>query len=421
MINKVGISSIKNNSNSKSRNGGKSKSSNFITGRVTDIILNENHPQFTSYGNLNSIGLIFFEVIGPGNVGTIKTAKPQSPSSKIYPLIGELVTCFTAPIPILNNSNTYKNEYYYSNSLNLWNSPHHNASPNPRNNIQPNTEKLNYQQIEAGLTKTPPSTPTEIDLNSPFNPSQNTFIERSNIHPLMPFMGDLIYEGRFGQSLRFGNTSKTDSQYKNNWSNNGEDGNPITILRNGQPTESSNEGWIPITENLNNDLSSIYLTSTQKLPFSIANENFTSYSTPPIVPANYINPQIILNSDRIVLNAKQDNILISGEQSVGISSNQSINLEANDVYIDSTDIRLGDKNAIQPVLKGNDTVEYLKIVIREIANLATALKTIQIYTGPNIVGVPDPSIQPVAKLAALNLEEVLEQLDSIKSNFVKTI
>ena len=146
-------------------------------------------------------------------------------------------------------------------------------------------------------------------------------------------MRDLIYEGRFGQSLRFGNTSKTDSQYKNNWSNNGEDGNPITILRNGQPTESSNEGWIPITENLNNDLSSIYLTSTQKLPFSIANENFTSYSTPPIVPANYINPQIILNSDRIVLNAKQDNILISGEQSVGISSNQSINLEANDVYI----------------------------------------------------------------------------------------
>ena len=91
------------------------------------------------------------------------------------------------------------------------------------------------------------------------------------------------------------------------------------------------------------------------------------------------------------------------------------------MFIYSTDIRLGDKNAIQPVLKGNDTVEYLKIVIREIANLATALKTIQIYTGPNIVGVPDPSIQPVAKLAALNLEEVLEQLDSIKSNFVKTI
>jgi hypothetical protein len=44
-------------------------------------------------------------------------------------------------------------------------------------------------------------------------------------------------------------------------------GDPITILRNGQPTKTSPEGWIPITENINNDLSSIYLTSTQKIPF----------------------------------------------------------------------------------------------------------------------------------------------------------
>jgi len=97
-------------------------------------------------------------------------------------------------------------------------------------------------------------------------------------------------------------------------------------------------------------------------------------------------------------------------------------LEAKEkICIDSTDIRLGSNAATEPVLKGDLTVEYLKIIVKEIANLATSLKTIQVATGPNIAYVPDSAIQGPAKLAAQNLEEVLEQLDDIKSNFVKTI
>ena len=98
------------------------------------------------------------------------------------------------------------------------------------------------------------------------------------------------------------------------------------------------------------------------------------------------------------------------------------NILKKNINIVSTNIKLGssDDGQLEPVLKGDITVEYLKIIVKEIANLATALKTIQVYTGPNVVGVPDAAIQGPAKLAALNLEEVLEQLDSIKSNFVKT-
>jgi hypothetical protein len=171
---------------------------------------------------------------------------------------------------------------------------------------------------------------TEINLNSS-NPSQNTFVEKSNIHPLMPFMGDSLLEGRHGQSLRFGSTAKSKSEKKNNWSDSGENGDPITILRNGQPSKVSDEGWIPITENIKNDLSSIYLTSHQQLPFSIANENFYSTNNPPTTPSQYISPQIILNSNRIVLNAKSDSVLISGQTSVYISSNKSINIRSRTV------------------------------------------------------------------------------------------
>jgi hypothetical protein len=178
----------------------------------------------------------------------------------------------------------------------------------------------------------------------------------------MPFMGDSLLEGRYGQSLRFGSTAKSQSEKKNNWSSAGNNGDPITILRNGQPTKVSPEGWIPITENITQDLSSVYLTSYQKIPFSIANEKFRSYTTKPEKPdSEYTNPQIILNSNRIVLNAKTDSILISGEKSVGISSNGSVNIEStSEINLASKLVRLGGVKADQSVLLGDETVELLK-------------------------------------------------------------
>jgi hypothetical protein len=232
-------------------------------------------------------------------------------------------------------------------------------------------------------------------------------------------MGDSLLEGRYGQSLRFGSTAKSKSQYVNDWSTSGENGDPITILRNGQPSNVSDKGWVPITENVKNDLSSIWLTSTQKIPFSLANENFASYPTPPVVPSSFILPQVILSSDRIILNAKSDSVLISGQKSVGLSSNGSINAEANQVYIDSKDIKLGSKDATQPVLKGDDTVEMIKRIASELLNISTALKTAQIYPGG--APAPDPVVGPIANIAASNLNIILQQIDSVKSNYVKTL
>jgi hypothetical protein len=83
----------------------------------------------------------------------------------------------------------------------------------------------------------------------------------------MPYMGDVIYEGRWGNSIRFGSTVKSKSQYSNPWSRSGNNGDPITIVRNGQNKLANEFGAEPITENIKNDLSSIYLTSTQALPY----------------------------------------------------------------------------------------------------------------------------------------------------------
>ena len=45
-----------------------------------------------------------------------------------------------------------------------------------------------------------------------------------NIHPILPFAGDKIVEGRFGNSIRLGSTATTDGEIKNNWSEGSDEG-----------------------------------------------------------------------------------------------------------------------------------------------------------------------------------------------------
>jgi len=415
MISKLGLNGlVKSSLPSKTTQVNAGSGGRFIIGRVLDIILNEEHPLFNEYGQYNSIGIIEIELIVGGNNGTRKIVKPLFPHIKSYPLVNELVTCFPLPIPTLDNTRL-NTQYYYLNSINTWNHPHHNALPTPtNNNIISQNQTQDYQQSEGGTVRRVTDNSTEINLGSPTNTTQNTFIERSNIHPLIPFEGDIIYEGRFGNSLRFGSTSKTNTSINNSWSSEGENGNPIIVLRNGQPNNSTSEGWIPITENIRNDLSSIYLTSTQKLQdFKVSSEIYDSYTKPPTPPNSFTKPQIALNSDRIVINAKTDSILLSSQKSIGLSTNESINLDTKEVSISSPKIKLGSKNATEPVLKGDTTVELLKQLTKAIKDLSSILEVDKNWPGGNL----QTGYNPVAGNVSIVLNDILSQLydNSLKS------
>lgn len=356
----------------------------MVAARVTDIVLDENHPKFNDVGQWNGIGAIFYEFVNQsGTTSETSYALPYDSQQKTYPLVNEIVLLFSLPNQQIG-VNTANQSYFYLKPLGVWNHPHHDAYPNLVKSNNPQ-QSQDYKATDQGVVRRVTDGSTEVELNSPVNPSQNTFVEKADIHPLMPYMGDSLLEGRHGQSLRFGSTAKSQSEISNNWSSVGNNGDPITILRNGQPTKVSDRGWIPIVENISQDLSSIYLTSYQKIPFSIANENFVSYTTPPTTPAQFANPQIIFNSDRIVLNAKSDSILISGEKSVGLSSNGSVNIDATSHYISSNDVRLGSKNATQPVLLGNDTIDLLIQLTEAVKNLASILEVQRSYPEGKLV------------------------------------
>ena len=393
--------------------------SKIKVGRVKDIILNTNYPEIEKYGGESAIGTIFFESQNKLSSKSLP-ARPFYPQNSSFPLVNELVLLFQLPNAKIGKNRSEKS-YYYINMISLWNHPHHNAYPNPAslNALLPTTNET-YDNIEKGMVRNSQGEISTLNLNSPNNSSQATFIERSNIHPLLPFAGDIIHQGRWGNTIRLGSTSRNPvGQNLNPWSSKPSNGDPITLIKNGQPLNSSNQGWTHIVEDINNDLSSLYLTSTQLIPLSLSSENYRSFSSPPQLARSYSNPQIILNSDRVIINAKTDSILLSAQKSVSLSTNESVNINTKTLSIDAGKINLGSKDAPESVVRGDTLYFQLNGICDALTSMLEILSTSKTY----INGVPANDVQSnqVYSSVKSQIEQIQEYLPKMLSKNVKTI
>ena len=334
-------------------------------------------------------------------------AKPLFPNIRHIPLLEEITYIIALPsVTIQDPRNVDLNqiEYYYFFPINLWNTSHQNALPDPlieynaQNESQP--KNISYKRVEAGAT-------INSDAPSPKISLGNTFEQRNNIKYLTPYEGDIIHEGRWGQSIRFGSTVLG----KNPWSQVGKNGDPILILRNGQAS-SSTEAWVPTFEKINEDLGSIYFGSTQKIPLDASSTSYTSYGknnpNAPTIPNQYNQNQIMITSGRLVFNSSLDHILLSSNKSINLNAQESINIDADTTVIESGKVYLGSKDANQPLLLGNETVSILNQLI---SNLKSFMNICATTTGL-------PQLAPlngIAQIVGNNLSAIQKELDKIKS------
>jgi len=115
-----------------------------------------------------------------------------------------------------------------------------------------------------------------------------------NVSPqkLISFEGDTIIQGRFGNTIRLGSNQ-----------NQGIDNSPNIKLV---------SGLISGGEDLDDDASSIYLTSQEIVDYS--NPSFS------VMDSAYDQPQITIDSDRLVFNAKRDVIGMFAQKDINIQS-----------------------------------------------------------------------------------------------------
>jgi hypothetical protein len=371
-----------------------------VPARVLATVLDDTtYPEiFKANGEWASIGGVVFEFTEtplPGdNLEGRLFALPLLANLKNYPVKNEIVSLLISPDTSVNtNTNAYK--YYYLPATNIWSSNHHNAVPQEvytGQGLQP-SQKKDYLQVGAGSVRRVTDGSTEIKFD-------NGFQERVNIRPLPPFAGDVIVEGRWGNSIRLGSTNR--STLENTWSSTGAEGDPIIILRNGQ-LSSNLEPWIPLSEDINTDQGSIYLASTQKIPVTTINFKTNSFNTnSPTEPKEYTKNQILIDSGRLVFVAKEESILLTSTDSVHISAAR-FNIDVDSTTIQSSQIQLGssDTSLLHPVAKGDKVVELLDDIIQLMRKLTVACSAAANGGGP-ILSLQDFAIQNQSLLVKLN-------------------
>jgi len=408
---KYGFSSLNKNLNNNNNNGYAFQQAFAQAGliksvRVLSIVLDETHPRFKELGEWNAIGIIEYEdVTNPLPSPLLPTARPLTGNFKNLPLVNEIVYIMAFPNTDIATISSNQDQYYV-NIVSLWNHPHHNAYPTTPNALPPSQQK-DYIQTSTGNVRRVTDQSTEVFLGK-------TFKERSDIHPILPFEGDIINEGRWGNSIRIGSTVKNTP---NNWSTVGTDGDPILIIRNGQGKQTK-EGWVPTVEDINNDDSSIYATSTQKIPLKASSTNYFSYkSNAPQSPDQYAGKQIIVNSGRLVFNSTTDHILLSSKKSINLNAVDGVNIDTPIVTLQSEKIYLGSKNATEPLLLGDQTVNLLNQLISNLSSFATICSTlIAPPTGAPIAPLNVAATQLVGSLNALQAN-----LNNVKSKYNYTV
>lgn len=390
-----------------------SPSLSIIPVRVKKIILDDSDfSLFQEFGEWNGIGIIFWEPLDLNYSSTVEYIKgnfasPIFPNIKQYPLLNEIV--YIVSLPSANNATqSILNKYYYFPPLNIWNNQLHNALPESNNTANDAAQQGDYISAFQGEVRRPEDKSTEIDLGS-------TFVEANsiNVHPLLPYEGDIIYEGRFGNSIRLGSTVKN-AAIKNSWSDTDKNGDPITIIRNGQANYPNSDPWVPITEDINSDLSDIWLTSTQKLTqFSPASNLTDSYakSKPPSNPKEYNKNQIVLNSGRLLFNAKDDAIILGAKKSIHLTADDSINLDSmNYIALTSPKVYLGSSSGVDGVdIQSAVLGEDLNSLLGEIAQYLNTLNS-AFSSATDSLGVPIVSLLSVAAPPSISLSQRLQSI-----------
>ncbi len=272
---------------------GQSAGHYFQIGRVKSIVMGPfksgTNEKDMDYDNPSDIGKIRYELLY-NNLDDIRSDYVFEPAYPIFsfikqlPLINEIVLILSGPTEELNDRSSRQQQFYFP-AFDIWNHVNHGAFPNMR-------EYAEYLSQFAGV---PSYSGKAVSGSLPLG---YTFTEKPNIKNLKPFEGDTIFQGRFGQSIRFGSTTTTTIQ--TTWSDNGNEGDPITIIQNSQGSRILKNPFSPIVEDINIDGSAMYLTSTQQINLlDINNFPLESFQTPinPVTKVVYKIPKPIISNE----------------------------------------------------------------------------------------------------------------------------
>ena len=327
-------------------------------GRIKRIILSEQDKDFNEVGRTNGILAVRYYPIGSqldeDNVDELPIAFPLNSGIKVAPVLNEIIQLVQGPRSNEVFSTQIGTKTYYTNLVNVYGNRNHNALPDA-------TDKV-----------------VDIDIGQEVE-------ELSQTESLQPFPGDVIVEGRTGNSIRLSGYKHPDNPFTND--NNNSD--PFLTLVCKKFKENTD---LPGTyvESLNDENSCIFIGTNHNLFLNPTRALSKTYRTSPLIEDSYIpekfntftGRQIGIKSGRVTLSGDLDGVFIIGEKTVGLSGN-SVNIEGTSyVGVDANKIFLGEKSKIrgervnQPAIRGQELVDWEKELLNELRSIARKFSTV---------------------------------------------
>lgn len=128
---------------------------------------------------------------------------------------------------------------------------------------------------------------------------------------------------------------------------------------------------------------------------------------------NYQGAQGILDSDRVIINAKKDSIILSSNKTISISSTTSTNFDSDGPIIFNCKAIFLGNNATEPLLKGDQTVGLLSDILEDLKNICNVLKTLNGNPGSPYLELNSASSRFIEHLS--EYKSRLQQITSSKN------
>lgn len=368
------------------------QSQEFELAEVVDVIRDSSHPDYTANEDIGKakVRRVFSQF--DQDEDSLGYTQPMNGRLKSWPLEYELVL-----VTELND------KPFYLQTANWRSNPNQNTAARFSVNKIPTDSQTqdSYSQASAGITQTTGT--EEVDVEG------EEFEVSETIKPLRHRAGDTVVEGRFGNSIRVGRDGNM---------------NPLIQLRVGQRSDVENADFLePFFEDINDDPTSIYLTD-EGTEFPLDPDQTSAELEPATTdfddhlfsaenpPDAYDNAQILLATNRVVLNAKERQIMGFSERDTNWVTNANFTVDAkeriktlsinghlhiSESYFDvlpEGNIHLATENENEPVARGQQTHD----------RLVAMLETLIQETHPTPAGPSSPPTQ------AARYQQILQQV-----------
>lgn len=361
---------------------------------------------------------ILCKIMSSGTAGTpgdVIEARALHANIKNIPIKGEIVFICKAPTSFHSGA-SHGREFYYTHPISIQSSVHHNGLPGA------NLIKIDIRKQEKKSQDVAMGIPNKLSNRGVTEIIDPSFPERLDVFPIQPYSGDIIIEGRWGQSIRMGSSVDIRRTYqkKPNWGiGTGATGNPITIISNGTNPKRKEKFYNQFhIESPDEDDSSIWLTSGQSVRFTPASTYATSIYDKQIALFKtnyYAGNQIIIASDRIVLNSKKQEIVGFAKEGIGFSTEKTLALNAKDIVeIESGRIQLG-FNATHPMALGDRLIQMLYEFMDLVVSMNEKINKMTVPTGVGPSGTPINSGDFV--YISNSIQQLMDRLPDLASKF----